>query len=147
VLASLVAFHLGPSSSSVHALSPGIFCRIILNSTQTVSLQHSHPIQGYPSASSWRWCGCLPSEWINANAVATEPIFAEYGIDNPSTGEHGAYVGFLAIRKIDKLFSGIDRVSRAPNRHVTWPVTCDLHTSVDHAANAFGWKYSSVVFA
>src|ERR1019366_10580990 len=46
-------FILAPSSSSVHALSPAIFCRIILNGTQTVPLQHSHPIQGYPSASSW----------------------------------------------------------------------------------------------
>jgi hypothetical protein len=39
-------FILAPSSSSVHELSIVIFCLIILNGTQTVPLQHSHPIQG-----------------------------------------------------------------------------------------------------
>jgi hypothetical protein len=56
---------------------------------------------GNPRPQAARWCGCLScqqqwgvSEWINANAVATEPIFAEYGIDNPSTGEHGRVCRF-----------------------------------------------------
>src|SRR3974390_98476 len=57
----------------------------------------------------------------------------------------GAYVGFLSIRKIDKLFSGIDRVSLTPNRHVTWTVTGDVHTSVDHHAYALSRKYSPIV--
>jgi hypothetical protein len=35
------------------ALSIGNFSRIILKGTHTVPLQHSQPIHGYPSASSW----------------------------------------------------------------------------------------------
>jgi len=37
---------LAPSWSSVMALSIGILSRSILNGTQTVPLQHSHPIHG-----------------------------------------------------------------------------------------------------
>ena len=59
----------------------------------------------------------------------------------------GAYVGFLIIRSIEKVFSGLHRVSRAPNRHVTWTVTGDLSASVDHAADAFGGKHTAIVFA
>ena len=56
----------------------------------------------------------------------------------------GAYVGLLSIGNVGKAFSGVDRLSLAPNRHITWTVTSDLQTSVNHAADALGWKYSPI---
>ena len=56
-----------------------------------------------------------------------------------------AYVGFLIVRSIEEVLSGIDRISRPPNRHVTRTVTGDLHASVDHTHEVIGWKHSPII--
>lgn len=73
-LAALVDFIFAPSSSSVHELSIGIFCRIILNGTQTVPLQHSHPIQGY----------CIPRPLVRHTGHRGGPFAQERQVDNPA---------------------------------------------------------------